>query len=378
MSRVVVLGIDGATFDVLLPLAKAGYLPHLQRLLTLGPHCTLWSTTPPYSAAAWVTFATGQNPGKHGIADFWRINPVTGQKILLDAGAIASPTLWHYLSNQQRRVAVLNMPMTFPPRPVNGVLISGMMTPEAKDGKGFRPYTYPSEVQAWLEGLPGGYKPDPFRTVTQNAIFLRDAAHWVYQQEVAHRRLLEQEPWDLFISVIQATDPVQHHFWRYMDGSHPGYDAADADALQPLLIQFYQAVDAVIGQRVDYAITHNANLLVLSDHGFGPAHHYFFVNRFLMDAGLLRFSAERGEETLYSSGEGTERRSKAGARQGPSSLARLWQRGLAGLGTLAVAIDRWKLRQRLLDNRSREIWRQRLDRLAAGGALDWSRTRAYY
>ncbi|MBI3941647.1 MAG: alkaline phosphatase family protein [Chloroflexi bacterium] len=376
MSRVVVLGIDGATFGVLLPLARAGYLPHLQRLLALGPHCALRSTTPPYSAAAWVTFATGRNPGKHGIADFWRINPVTGQKTLLDAGTIASPSLWDYLSDQQRRVAVLNMPMTFPPRPINGILVAGMMTPEEKDGKGFRPYTYPPEVQSCLEGLPESYSPDPFRTVAQNAAFLRDAARWIYRQEMAHQRLLEQEPWDLFISVIQATDPVQHHFWRFMDGNHPGYDAVEAAALHPLLIHLYQAVDAVIGQRIDYAIAHNTNLLVVSDHGFGPAHHYFFVNRFLMDTGLLRQVAVH--QMAVRQMAGTDKEARNPGKEGTKALGRLWQRGLAGLGSFVVVADRWKLRQRLMDNRSREAWRRRLDRLSAGGAVDWNRTRAYY
>ena len=122
-------GEDGATFDLIAPWAAEGHLPVLQRVMSKGAYGSLNSTMPPMTAPAWTTFATGVNPGKHRLYDWiarepnsYRFTPVTA----LDNTA---PTLYAMLSEYGRRVVALNIPMTYPPSPVNGVLVSGMPTP---------------------------------------------------------------------------------------------------------------------------------------------------------------------------------------------------------------------------------------------------------
>ena len=87
--RVIVLGLDGATFTILRPLMEAGHLPNLARLAHEGVHGQLESVLPPYSAPAWVSLVTGQSPGKHGIVDFWRYDPSTDERRLVDASNVA-------------------------------------------------------------------------------------------------------------------------------------------------------------------------------------------------------------------------------------------------------------------------------------------------
>jgi len=342
--RVIVLGLDGATFTILRPWMEAGYLPNLARLAHEGVHGQLESVVPPYSAPAWVSLATGQGPGKHGIVDFWRYDPSTDERRPVDASDIGTAALWDILGEHGRLVGVVNVPLTYPPRPVNGVMVSGMMTP-GEDA----PYTHPPELKNWLKEVAGDYAADPYTSVDRTAAFLKRVLYWVERREAAHLRLLETHPFDFFINVVQALDPIQHHFWRVLDESHPRHDDDEARRSRPLLLRCYQAVDEVVGHRLGM-LDGRTTLLVVSDHGFGPVHRRFNVNRFLLEHGFL--ALERDTVPLCS-------------------------QVIEGIRIVGRRLDVFNLRGRLLDNRQREALRRRLDRSAAP-AVDWSRTRAYY
>lgn len=128
MTKLLVVAFDGATFDLILPWAAAGYLPTLEKLMREGAHGPLESTLPPVTSPAWPTFMTGMNPGRHGVFDF--IRPQAGNFSMVSADQIAARTLWEILSSAGLRVTVLNVPVTHPPRPVNGILIPGLLSPD--------------------------------------------------------------------------------------------------------------------------------------------------------------------------------------------------------------------------------------------------------
>jgi predicted AlkP superfamily phosphohydrolase/phosphomutase len=128
-GKTIVVGLDGATFELIKPWAEEGHLPNLKRMMEEGAYGELGSTLPPMTAPAWTAYATGCNPGKHRLYDWiarepdsYRFTPVTA----LDGKA---PTIYSLLSEQGRKVVSLNVPMTYPPTPVNGVMVSGMPTP---------------------------------------------------------------------------------------------------------------------------------------------------------------------------------------------------------------------------------------------------------
>ncbi|MBC8263849.1 MAG: alkaline phosphatase family protein [Anaerolineales bacterium] len=344
--RAVVLGLDGATFTILRPWMEAGRLPNLARLAREGVHGQLESVVPPYSAPAWVSLATGKGPGKHGIVDFWRYDPSTGERRPVDASDVGAAAVWDILGEHGRLVGVVNVPLTYPPRSVNGVMVSGMMTP-GEDVS----YTYPPELKNWLKGVAGDYAADPYTSVDRTPAFLKRVLYWVERREAAHLRLLERHPFDFFINVVQALDPIQHHFWRVLDESHPNHDDDEARRLRPLLLRCYQAVDEVVGYRLRM-LDGRTTLFVVSDHGFGPVYRRFNVNRFLLEH---RFLALEGNATSHT----------------------LRSQFIEGIRTAGRMLDVLNLRGRLLDNRQRETLRRRLDQSAAP-AVDWSRTGAYY
>ena len=153
--RVLVIGLDGVTFDLLGPWIEAGELPNLRRLMEQGAWGRLQTTMPPISSSSWSSFLTGVNPGKHGIFDFARRVPGTYDQELTNAARRHGRSLWRILSDAGRRVGVVNVPMTFPPEPVNGFLISGMDAPQISNA-----YSFPAILANDLRERFGGYRVD--------------------------------------------------------------------------------------------------------------------------------------------------------------------------------------------------------------------------
>ena len=152
-KKVMVIGLDGATFDLIKPWAEEGKLPTFKKLMDEGIHGNLKSTIPYATIPAWPSFATGCNPGKHSFYDFFKEKD-NGYEVtveMLPSRAVKQPTLWKILSHHNKKVAVINVPSTYPPTKVNGYMITGMLTPpKAK-------YTYPPEFEAELEKKIGKY-----------------------------------------------------------------------------------------------------------------------------------------------------------------------------------------------------------------------------
>ena len=348
--RVIVLGLDGATWTLLRPWAEAGILPNLATLMEKGIYGELMSSIPPYTAPAWTSFATGKWPGKHGITDFWQFSWKTGGRVPVHLHHIQRATFWSILSRHGRRVGVINVPLTYPPYPVNGLMISGMLTPsEAAD------YTFPPSLKAELRSAIGNYAANPYASVSRTRSFLKRVAYWIRQRERANQYLLKNYEFDCFINIIQAPDPIQHQFWKVLDPNHPLHDPQEAARFEPLILDCYRAIDEVIGNRLRM-LDGRTLLFVLSDHGFGPAYKYFYVNRFLASLGLLTF---RGDQ----------------AKQQPQNM--IGNTLVPLVSRLVRRVDLLGLRYRLLDNRQREAIRQRLDH-AVAPPIDWSQTKAYF
>lgn len=285
MSRgtTLVIGLDGGTWDVLLPLAERGTMPNLAHLLQGGAWGTLLSTLPPFTATAWTGFATGKNPGKHGVFSFLEDGQV------VTGASVREPRFWDLMGVAGRRVAIVNVPLTYPPTPVNGIMITGMLTPPKA-----RVFTYPPSLS---DDLRGRYRTDvsfigkkdaltAARTPDREALLQELIEVERIRGEVA-LELIGRERWDLFIVIFTGTDRLQHFFWNEI--------TSGGGALSIMLERFWRVLDEQIGRLVG-AAGRDASVLLVSDHGFGPAPRYWVhVNRLLEDAGLLRLKGlERG------------------------------------------------------------------------------------
>jgi predicted AlkP superfamily phosphohydrolase/phosphomutase len=283
-NKVLVIGLDGATFDLLKPWMAEGHLPNLKRLIESGASGELASTFPPLTAAAWVSFATGVNPGQHGLFDF--VFPRNGSYEVL----VANPKLrdaepmWSIASRYHKQVAIVSVPMTYPPEAVNGLMLSCFMTPgDASE------YSYPRELKQEL--IRGGFQ---FETAISEKHRSGDVQKFLAEVALStqHRvdtvlHLMRTRPWDLFTFVFQSTDLLQHELWRLVDETHPRHSPAEAALYLPLWKSFYDRLDAHIGDLIA-AAGPDANVVVMSDHGFGRVTHLFYVNNWLLENGYMR------------------------------------------------------------------------------------------
>lgn len=286
---VLVVGLDGATLDLMLPWIDEGYLPNLGRLLRSGAHSRLESTIPPITPCAWSSFITGKNPGKHGLFDFVEPDRDGPGFRFTNASFRDGESLWACLSRHGRRVGVVNVPMTYPPEPVNGFLISGLDTPHEHS-----PFMYPVDIRQEIKQAGIRYRIDQqhlgnMRTDERRRQQLAD----IFEAETARTKafdlLSKNRPADFRMIVYGATDQVQHHFWHFMDPEHDKYDAAGAEKFADAIRDTYMHIDEQLGLLMD-DIDDDTIVLVMSDHGFGPTSNVRLrLNQVLRDAGLLTF-----------------------------------------------------------------------------------------
>lgn len=282
-TRVLVIGLDGMTFDILEPLMKQGRLPVLSAFRARSAWAELASTIPPFTIPAWATFASGMNPGWHGILSF-QAQRADGSSQFVDATQLPD-SLWAMVSRAGKQVGVVNVPLTFPPPAVNGIVVSGMLTPPSADA-----FTYPPQLAGELEDyvidLDGLVENGRFRQEARRdrEQMLAQVQHMLERRAANCLRLMARHRWDFFITFLTCTDRVAHFFWDEVHALGSG-QAAD---FQAELAHFYSSLDQAIGQLIE-AAPHDAFVLIVSDHGFGPAaHHYVNLNVWLEQQGLLR------------------------------------------------------------------------------------------
>jgi predicted AlkP superfamily phosphohydrolase/phosphomutase len=280
-----VIGLDGATFDLIKPWAAAGYLPTLARLMREGAYGTLQSTLPPMTAPAWTSFATGTNPGKHGLYDWvarepgsYRFTPVTA----VDGHA---PTLYSLLSGAGRRVCALNIPMTYPPLPLAGVMVSGLPAPTVQSG-----ITYPPELYQEILQAVGDYVlyPDPGQAYSDSGVaaFLDRLYRCTDLRAQTFAYLRQREPWDFAMMVFNGTDTICHALWKYMDQNHPLHDPGMFAKFGTAIRDYYHYVDGHLANIVE-SLDDDTTLIIMSDHGFGPFHKFIHVNNWLIQEELM-------------------------------------------------------------------------------------------
>lgn len=346
--RVLLIGLDGATFDLIEPWAAAGDLPTLQHLMREGVWGPLRSTLQPLTAPAWVSFMTGANQGRHGIYDFVRRAEGSYRVEITDASMIGCPTIFDLLSRQGRRVAVLNVPFTFPPWPVNGVMLSGLLI----SLPGSR-IAYPDSLYAELLAAIGDYIviPDYDHRATDPLAHYADALlRSVELRTRAARYLLSKERFDLFAVVFTATDLAAHVFWAAMEGD-PAADLRFRDAIR----RVYRQVDAALAELLD-GLDDETTVMVMSDHGSGRFKKGVQLNAWLAEAGLLHPRPTR----------------RVGWRSMSGSFL---QSALRGYRRLFSTRARARMR-RWLGHRVAVVKRH-LESSLTTQAIDWSKTRAY-
>jgi len=288
-DKAIVIGLDGATFDLLLPWIEEGILPVLAEILKKGVWGKLESTIPPLTPPAWTSFITGKNPGKHGIFNFYLPLDNNLNRPLIDSRSVKSATIWEIMNTQRKRVGIINLPITYPPLEVDGFMISGLLTPRNKEVS----FTYPTDLKERLISKIGDYVIDVYPAIfnLEKASgvkrFFSDLRYASIKRKDALLFLMEDQLWDFLAINFTEPDRIQHPFWKYLDKRCQLYSLDRAKYIRDLAMELYKMLDEMIGlviKRMDKKTT----LFIMSDHGFGPYDFSWSVNGWLSNLGLYK------------------------------------------------------------------------------------------
>lgn len=278
--RTVIFGVDGLTFRILHPLIEQGMLPHFQRLRQEGCEAVLESKYPPITPAAWMSLATGLKPARHGVYDFWEFEnqpPSEGQrKARVLTRRKGGKAIWNLLSELGKHVLVINVPLTYPPEPVNGIMVSGYMTPSSKVD-----FTYPTAFKDELYRVVPDYLIDLEKEdvcsveMTGKSARLIDATIRMTQHRIALTTyMLKEKPWDFCFVAFVGPDRLQHPLWE------------EISTLDAKATEYFHVLDDGLG-RILAQLGPEDNLFVVSDHGFQAADRTFEINEYLYSKKLL-------------------------------------------------------------------------------------------
>jgi predicted AlkP superfamily phosphohydrolase/phosphomutase len=299
--RVFLVAWDGATLDLLAPWCEGGELPTLQSIVKSGVLGRLDSTFPPLTGPAWASFMTGKSPGNHGAFEFFRRRPGSYSQVLASPSSINGKSLWTQLGEAGKKVAVMNVPLTYPPEEVNGFLISGLLTPHNCSD-----WAYPRELVEELQEHVGPYliHHDEKYTKANAENLLREQYRILRSRTQAALYLAGEKQWDFFMVHYYGSDRITHEFWHLMDPSHPQHDARERERLGDVVLDFFQRLDRDLGKLVSQ-LDEDVVLVLMSDHGMGRVTKFLNVNSWLMKEGYLQLKGDpltRARYALFRAG----------------------------------------------------------------------------
>lgn len=287
-SRVLVIGLDGATWDVLNPLMAEGRMPRLRAAVEAGASGILRSTTPPITPAAWTTFLTGKLPGSHGIIDFERYDAIANKLDFNSTRCLDHVrNIWQILGERGFKVGSVNVPMTYPPIPVNGFMVSGFETP-GPQSEFVTPASLREELlKRWPDPtVQKSWKRRRFRGDRQFEKNVNYASRSFHQGVAMTRWLGDRCGWDALMVVLKLVDNLQHKTWKYLD---PRWSKRNPKRCE-LTKQAFTEADKAVGELLDYAAQHDAAVLMVSDHGHGSLDGKVQPNLLLKRWGYLKLT----------------------------------------------------------------------------------------
>ena len=280
--KVVVVGLDGTPWKFLKPLIDRDELPFLKKIISKSAIAVLKTEIPPYTWCGWKCYSTGTHPGKFKAFYWFRLRELMrGRFIPNDSRSYKSPEIWDYLSSAGYKCLVVNMPMTYPPKKINGIMISGIPALEIHE------FVYPRYLK---EVLLSKYN---YEIVSKKNFNFTSPNHW-YEvinklMEIMRSRfkvvkdILSQQDMDFIHVTIFCTDTTLHWLWTRKDYEH-------------LLLKFWKALDRELERFVDFLykkFDQNFILFIISDHGMTPLKCIFYINNWLLEKGYLKLKFSR-------------------------------------------------------------------------------------
>jgi len=280
-GRLFVLGLAGVSHSFVLRAAQSGLMPNLALLLDQGGLARMNSVVPAVSTVAWATFATGVNPGKHGVFGYVDREPNPFGTHIPTARDLKVPTFWEVLGRAGKRVGVINVPLTFPPKAVNGFMVGCFLSSDLGQA------TYPAELAPRLMEWEYRIEADLSLARSDLGAYVADVTDTMAKRFSTAFKLMQTETWDFFQLHVMSTDRINDYLWsEWEDG---------IEGLAPEFETFYRRLDSYLGELVGM-LPADCRLVILGDYGFTRARARVFVNHWLEKNGYLLFA--RGKKSL--------------------------------------------------------------------------------
>lgn len=299
VRKALVIGLDGVPYSLLKDYLDQGRMPRLGSILSQGYGLhSMNASIPDVSSVSWTSFATGVNPGEHGIFGFLELRPEDYSIYFPNARDVQAPSFWEILGKTDRKTSTLgdrfrkkverphrsiifNLPHTYPATALYGILVSGFVAIDLKKA------IYPDSIYPFLNSIRYKIDVDAEMVQTDKARFLHELFECFEIRKNAIDHFFLQESWDLFLACVTETDRLHHFFFdAARDQGHPFYTS---------FIQFYEALDEWIHRMYEKFMAQSKGeglFLVLSDHGFEPLKKEVYINPFLERSGFLKRSSE--------------------------------------------------------------------------------------
>ena len=289
-ERVLIIGLDCAPPELVFD-RWVGDLKNLGHLMEEGIYGELESTIPPITVPAWTSMMTGKSPGTLGFYGFRnRDNYSYDGMVFANSQHVKEETVWDILSRERKRSVVIGVPQTYPPKPLNGCLITSFLTPDTTCQ-----YTYPPELKGEIEALVGEYMldVDNFRTDEKDRL-LRQIHEMTERRFRVAQHLMTAQPWDFFIVVEIGLDRIHHGFWKFFDEGHRKYQPGSK--YEDVIKDYYLSLDRQVGEMLSL-VGKDTAVMVVSDHGAKGMEGGICINEWLMEKGYLTLE-ERPKEMV--------------------------------------------------------------------------------
>ncbi len=308
-NQTVLIGLDGATFTILDALMEEGVMPFLKEFVASGARAELRSVVPPITPPAWVSLTTGRSPGNHGVFDFFRpVSPASRHIQFTTSHDVHCETIWSIASRNGLKVISLDFPTMFPSPAINGYVVPGGWMPWRQ----LRLGCYPSDLYDRLKALPGfnarelamdpameekaieGCRQDEYEDWIE--LHIRREQHWF---EIL-RYLMEHDRCELTAILFDGVDKLQHLCWRFLDPACLGDSPTPWERhIRQQGLKYFRQLDQLLAEIVAMS-DRDANIVIASDHGFGPTVEVFHVNTWLQQHGYLAWADTKASQQQQS------------------------------------------------------------------------------
>lgn len=285
-NKVLLLGIDGLSPILLEKMIEEGKLPFFKTLKEKELFGTLQTTIPPLSAPAWTSIFTGLNPGNHGVFGWITESFNQGKRKvqIQDSKSFKGKAIWDILGKKEKKSIIINVPLTYPPPMVHGLLISGFPAPTNQLS------THSKKKENILRKMFPRYKMDAdIQNINYNLLdkdeLIASSENSLKARQNLVKYLIQDEEWDLFGVVYTVLDRIQHVFWPYIDEKYPK-KIQDIEQYKEVVPTFYQKIEKNIEEIIELA-PKGTHVMIVSDHGFESMYKSFDLKKWLTIQGYM-------------------------------------------------------------------------------------------